>query len=350
MSFTKTSTSNLSGKLSGKSIGMGSKGQPWYMNKVFLGSALFAPVGGLIGIVAAKSLDDNSPLSTEGKTATTIAVDKPEETIAVAGAPAENAANIIPETESEEMHINFISDLPCGHPSDNLSFGEAFREQRNILGQGGVFEYQGKYYNTYYKEEWDAMTDEQKNEYFLSIDSKIDYSKSFITGHHKGNQYEVSVQDFNQSAFSNHNSPFIPEDQAEGYVPFEYGHTPMEAGPNAIHLQPDFEVPSTVIVDDYDFNSGSHSFNGEIDHSYFNYDNSIGLNDDLELQASIVGSDDSILDVEPGDLAHHFDYNQYGNSDGAGHETLYFDHDVDTPDSLDENGHHEHGYTFPDDF
>ena len=117
------------------------------MNKVFLGSALFAPVGGLIGIVAAKSLDDNSPLSTEGKTATTIAVDKPEETIAVASAPAENAANIIPETESEEMHINFISDLPCGHPSDNLSFGEAFREQRNILGQGGVFEYQGKYYN-----------------------------------------------------------------------------------------------------------------------------------------------------------------------------------------------------------
>lgn len=34
----------------------------------------------------------------------------------------------------------------------------------------------------------------------------------------------------------------------------------------------------------------------------------------------------------------------------TGHETIYFDHDMDTPDSLDENGHHEHGYTFPDDF
>lgn len=351
MSFGKTSTSGLSGRLSGNSIAQGSSGQPWYMNKVFLGSALFASVGGLVGIVAAKSLDaENGPPEIANTPTTIAAVDDHEMTPATAQDSTENIVSDIPETESDDVHINIVSDLPCGHPSDDLTFGEAFREQRNILGQGGVFEYHGKYYNTYYREEWDAMTEEQKNEYFHSIDSKIDYSKSFISGRHNGHHHEVSVQDFNEGDYSYHHSPFIPESQADGYVPFEYGHSPMEAGPNAIHLQPDFEVPPTIIVNDYDFDSGMHSYNGDIDHSIFNDDDSMGMNDDIQLRASIVGDDHAIIDVNPGDVAHHLNHDLYGGSDDAGHEHLLLDHDIDALDTFDSHGHHDHGYTYPDDF
>jgi predicted Zn finger-like uncharacterized protein len=40
---------------------------------------------------------------------------------------------------------------------DNLSFGQAFATARNALGPGGVFEWKGKLFNTYYKEEWETL-------------------------------------------------------------------------------------------------------------------------------------------------------------------------------------------------
>lgn len=45
------------------------------------------------------------------------------------------------------------------------SFGEAFAQARAQVGPGGVFEYNGKVYSTYIKEEWDAMSQEERVEY-----------------------------------------------------------------------------------------------------------------------------------------------------------------------------------------
>lgn len=45
------------------------------------------------------------------------------------------------------------------------SFDEAFAEARAAQGPGGVFTWHGNQYSTYLKEEWDAMTSEQQEEY-----------------------------------------------------------------------------------------------------------------------------------------------------------------------------------------
>lgn len=55
--------------------------------------------------------------------------------------------------------------------NDDASFSEAFADARAQVGAGGVFEWRGHVYGTYYEEEWDNMTPEQRAQY----QSKIDY-------------------------------------------------------------------------------------------------------------------------------------------------------------------------------
>lgn len=54
---------------------------------------------------------------------------------------------------------------------DQQSFSEAFADARAQVGPGGVFEWHGKVYGTYYESEWNAMSPAEKAEY----QSKIDY-------------------------------------------------------------------------------------------------------------------------------------------------------------------------------
>ena len=49
--------------------------------------------------------------------------------------------------------------------NDEMSFSEAFASARAEVGPGGVFEWRGNLYGTYYATEWDNMTVEERNEY-----------------------------------------------------------------------------------------------------------------------------------------------------------------------------------------
>lgn len=55
---------------------------------------------------------------------------------------------------------------------DDASFSEAFADARAQVGPGGVFEWRGHVYNTYYESEWENMSPAERAEY----QSKIDYS------------------------------------------------------------------------------------------------------------------------------------------------------------------------------
>lgn len=55
---------------------------------------------------------------------------------------------------------------------DDVSFSEAFADARAQVGPGGVFEWRGHVYNTYYESEWENMSPAERAEY----QSKIDYS------------------------------------------------------------------------------------------------------------------------------------------------------------------------------
>lgn len=54
---------------------------------------------------------------------------------------------------------------------DDLPFGEAFANARAELGAGGVFVYKGEQYGTYYKEEWDELSEDQKDSYWESVEA-----------------------------------------------------------------------------------------------------------------------------------------------------------------------------------
>lgn len=53
--------------------------------------------------------------------------------------------------------------------NDDMSFSEAFAAARAEVGGGGAFVWNGNVYSTYTAEEWDAMTDEQKEEYYENL-------------------------------------------------------------------------------------------------------------------------------------------------------------------------------------
>lgn len=63
-----------------------------------------------------------------------------------------------------------IHTAPVAHVSDDMSFAQAFASARHQVGAGGVFTWHGKVYGTYYKEEWDNMTADEKAEYQASVD------------------------------------------------------------------------------------------------------------------------------------------------------------------------------------
>ena len=211
---------------------------PWYQNRIFLASALVG-VGGVVGYVSAESLNS-------------LKIDDVPEGGTIAEPDAEEPAE-------DGKLIDFTSDLPCGHPADNLTFKEAFKSQRELMGPGGVFEYRGQYYNTFYKEEWETMTDSQKNDYYLAIDDKIDYDKSTIVNISKGQKQSISLGDYNNGSTGINVDPFIPEHQENDYIAFEYGDGHMESGPNNSHLGMDMEVPETIIIENTSsFRAGSY--------------------------------------------------------------------------------------------
>ena len=53
--------------------------------------------------------------------------------------------------------------------NDEMSFGEAFAAARAEVGAGGVFEWHGNTYNTYYAEEWKAMSPAERQAFFAAV-------------------------------------------------------------------------------------------------------------------------------------------------------------------------------------
>lgn len=49
--------------------------------------------------------------------------------------------------------------------ADGMTFGQAFANARAEIGPGGIFEFEGEIYSTYYETEWDNMSTDERMEY-----------------------------------------------------------------------------------------------------------------------------------------------------------------------------------------
>ena len=85
--------------------------------------------------------------------------------------------------EPEDAIVATATGVRVAQVDDNASFSQAFADARAQVGPGGVFEWHGRVYCTYYKDEWDNMTTEQKHEYQASIDFKDVISDESMAQH-----------------------------------------------------------------------------------------------------------------------------------------------------------------------
>ena len=123
----------------------------------------------------------------------------PEEEVNVTEQHAAHAA-----PEPEDAIVATATGVRVAHVDDDASFSQAFADARAQVGPGGVFEWHGRVYGTYYKNEWDNMTAEQKHEYQASIDYDDVISHDNMaqhqhdTAHQTGDTHYTSYQEQEQ--------------------------------------------------------------------------------------------------------------------------------------------------------
>lgn len=94
-----------------------------------------------------------------------------------------STTNIASNTDS----VTIYTDSPFAHNvTDDMSFGEAFKTARTEVGEGGFFEWHGKLFNTYTADEWEQMSDDDKDDYWASIDEHTSHVQGgdVIVEHH----------------------------------------------------------------------------------------------------------------------------------------------------------------------
>ncbi len=75
-----------------------------------------------------------------------------------------------PVTNSEGYDPE-VSDLPVATcVTDDMNFSQAFAAARQEVGAGGIFYYHGHAYGTYYENEWNNMSEDDKADYWASVD------------------------------------------------------------------------------------------------------------------------------------------------------------------------------------
>lgn len=129
-------------------------------NKQKDGSWKYVTLGGVPGILLGAGMFYAGQVSAQE-------LMKPEEVAVVDDDSVEGEEAVAVGTESDYCDAPSMvpENLQVAHVSDSMSFGEAFAAARAEVGPGGVFYWHGGVYGTYYANEWDAMTAEDKQEF-----------------------------------------------------------------------------------------------------------------------------------------------------------------------------------------
>lgn len=120
-------------------------------------------LGGTSSFVTAKTVraaekDDTNEEETNNGEETNNETDNNNET--------NNGTDVIDTPNNEGTDEWSDGALPVAESvNDSMTFSEAFGAARAEVGPGGVFEWRGNVYNTYYAEEWNNMSEEDKSEF-----------------------------------------------------------------------------------------------------------------------------------------------------------------------------------------
>ena len=96
--------------------------------------------------------------------------------------------------------------------NDDASFSQAFAEARAQVGPGGVFEWRGQVYGTYYADEWNNMSAEDR----ANFQSKIDYQS--VTGESAANVNPSTTTTTHAEPVIAANSEMVDEQSTQGGI------------------------------------------------------------------------------------------------------------------------------------
>lgn len=96
-----------------------------------------------------------------------------------------------PVVEEEPAAVDPLlgHNMPVAHGvNDDMSFNEAFAAARHEVGPGGLFEWHGQVYGTYYETEWNAMSQAEHDQYWADVNhttvpSDTNYAQNTNEGH-----------------------------------------------------------------------------------------------------------------------------------------------------------------------
>ena len=129
----------------------------------------YVTLGGVPGILLGAGMLYAGQVSAQALAAEAEAVEVVDDDSIEVENEAEEPTDIVEPVDAASL---VPDSLNVAHVSDSMSFGEAFAAARAEVGPGGVFYWHGGVYGTYYADEWNAMTDEQKN---AMADAGVDY-------------------------------------------------------------------------------------------------------------------------------------------------------------------------------
>ena len=107
-----------------------------------------------------------------------------------------HTADATNHADSAEVEYTFSDTIDIAYVDDSMSFSEAFADAREQVGPGGVFEWHGKVYGTYYKDEWNNMSQEERSEW----QSRIDYNEVLSNKTHETETYATETQEDSETA------------------------------------------------------------------------------------------------------------------------------------------------------
>ena len=97
---------------------------------------------------------------------------------------ASSPEEIPEEDESAQAAANDNAGIKVAESHDDLSFKDAFDAARAEVGPGGAFHWHGNTYSTFTADEWNNMTDAEKNDYAEAVKPEVRAEEINSTHHH----------------------------------------------------------------------------------------------------------------------------------------------------------------------
>ena len=233
---------------------------------------------------------------------------------------------------------------------DSMSFSEAFASARAEVGPGGVFVWNGNVYSTYYEEEWDNMTDEQKEEFSDALHNTApstnegDSTPEYANNYHEASNSEGEVQVVSDEMVETEDGQMV---RVTGVVVdghygelYDYDH---DGQPDAALIDTnDDGSPDLAMVDENGDGYISEVEVYSIDESGSNY------NEVSNAEGEVQVVSDELVETEEGQVVrvtgvvadgHYGEVYDYDN-DGQADAAIYDTNDDGSPDLaiIDENG------------